>query len=247
VGETIVPKAIKTKDSSPPAEVAESKKKVTTSCSDCGDRSCYRNDKKYPSFCLTLANKKGAQETKDLYTSDSFEAKLLRLAGEVEAEYYGRMTRVEETVTLAKKMGFKKIGIATCFALMDETAILAQSLRSADLDPKAVICKVGSIDKCDLGVPDEMKLMPGHKEATCNPVLQAKALNEWGAELNIVMGLCVGHDCLFNQNSQAPVTTLVVKDRVLGHNPVQAFYLSKSFYNRILDYKRFPKSRLAKK
>ncbi|MDR2367189.1 MAG: DUF1847 domain-containing protein [Deltaproteobacteria bacterium] len=237
-----MPTSLKEKDPSPPGG-----EKATASCSNCGDRSCYRNDKKYPSFCLTLTNKKGADETKALYNSDSFEGKLLKAAAEVEAEFYGRMTRVEETVTLAKKMGFTKVGIASCFALMDETAILAECLRSADLDPKAVICKIGSIDKCDLGVPDGMKLMPGHKEATCNPVLQARALNEWGSELNVVMGLCVGHDCLFNKNSEAPVTTLVVKDRVLGHNPVQAFYLSKSFYARILNYKRYPKSRLAKK
>ncbi|MDR2386286.1 MAG: DUF1847 domain-containing protein, partial [Deltaproteobacteria bacterium] len=172
-------------EKTPPAE-NKPKVAVTTSCSDCGDRSCYRNDKKYPSFCLTLANRKGADETKALYTSDSFEAKILKAAGEIEAEYYGRMTRVEETVTLAKKMGFTKIGIASCLALMDETALLVQCLSSADLNPKAVICKIGSIDKGDVGVPDEMKLLPGHKEATCNPVLQAQALNQWGAELNVI-------------------------------------------------------------
>ncbi|MDR2387279.1 MAG: DUF1847 domain-containing protein [Deltaproteobacteria bacterium] len=245
-----MPKSQKEKEpreNNPQANNSPAKETFTASCSDCGDRNCYRNDKKYPSFCLTLANKKGAEQTKALYTSDSFEAILLKTAGEIEAEFYGRMTRVEATVTFAKKMGFKKIGIASCLALMDETTILAQCLSSADLDAKAVICKIGSIDKGDLGVPDEMKLLPGHKEATCNPVLQAQTLNQWGAELNIVMGLCVGHDCLFNKNSQAPVTTLVVKDRVLGHNPVQAFYLSKTFYSRILDFNRYPKSRLAKK
>ncbi|MDR3135122.1 MAG: DUF1847 domain-containing protein, partial [Deltaproteobacteria bacterium] len=226
---------------------AEKKENRVPTCSDCQDRSCYRNDHKYPSFCLTLANRKGAKDTKELYSSDNFEARLLKAAGEVEAEFYGRMTRVEETVTLAKKMGFRKIGIASCLALMDETTILAECLRSAELEPKAVICKVGSIDKCELGVPDEMKLLPGHKEATCNPVLQARALNEWGSDLNVLMGLCVGHDCLFNKNSQAPVTTLVAKDRVLGHNPVQAFYLSKTFYSRILNFSKYPKSRLAKK
>jgi uncharacterized metal-binding protein len=216
----------------------------TATCSDCADKNCYRNDAKYPSYCLTLANRKGAAETKELYNSDSPEARILKAAGEVEAEFYGRMTRVEETIVFAKKMGYQKIGIATCFALMNETTILSACMRSADLEPKAIICKVGSIDKGDVGVPEEMKLLPGHKEATCNPVLQARALNEWGSDLNVVMGLCVGHDCLFNQNSKAPVTTLVAKDRILGHNPVQALYLSKTFYSRILDYSKFPKSRL---
>ena len=58
----------------------------------------------------------------------------------------------------------------------------------------------------------------------CNPAGQATLLNEAGTELNIICGLCVGHDAIFNMVSQAPVTTLIVKDRVLGHNPVAAIY-----------------------
>jgi uncharacterized metal-binding protein len=230
-----------------PQEAAAPEAATADSCSECSSRNCYRNDQKYPSFCLTLADRKGAKQSKQLYTGDNEDARMLRAAADVEAEFYGRMTRIEETVTLAKKLGFKKVGIASCFALMNEAAIFAQCVRSADLEPRTVICKIGSLDKCDLGIPDEMKLMPGHKEASCNPVLQAETLNSWGSELNVVMGLCVGHDALFNKYSQAPVTTLVVKDRVLAHNPVSAFYLSKSFYARILDYRKYPKSRLAKK
>jgi uncharacterized metal-binding protein len=42
--------------------------------------------------------------------------------------------------------------------------------------------------------------------------------------MNLVVGLCVGHDMLFTKRSEAPVTTFVVKDRVLAHNPVGAIY-----------------------
>lgn len=38
-------------------------------------------------------------------------------AADVEYEGYGRLTRVEETIEFAKRMGFKKIGIATCVGL----------------------------------------------------------------------------------------------------------------------------------
>lgn len=44
----------------------------------------------------------------------------------------------------------------------------------------------------------------------------------------------VGHDSLFIKNSEAPVTTPVVKDRVLGHNPVAALYETHSYYRRLL-------------
>jgi uncharacterized metal-binding protein len=61
-------------------------------------------------------------------------------------------------------------------------------------------------------------------EAACNPVLQAQLLNNAGTDINIIVGLCLGHDMLFTMNSKAPVTTLIVKDRLLGHNPVIALY-----------------------
>ena len=64
----------------------------------------------------------------------------------------------------------------------------------------------------------------------CTPILQAKLLNEAKTELNIVVGLCVGHDSLFYKYSEAIVTTLVTKDRVTGHNPVAALYTAESYY-----------------
>lgn len=47
---------------------------------------------------------------------------------------------------------------------------------------------------------------------------------EQGVELFLSCGLCVGHDALFNMSCPGPVTTLVVKDRLLGHNPLAAVY-----------------------
>ena len=54
-------------------------------------------------------------------------------------------------------------------------------------------------------------------------------------DLNVLVGLCVGHDALFIKYSEAPVTTLVAKDRVLGHNPVAALYETHSYYRRLLN------------
>jgi hypothetical protein len=59
-----------------------------------------------------------------------------------------------------------------------------------------------------------------------------------------MVGLCIGHDALFNKHSLAPVVTLLVKDRVLAHNPVAALYTAKFYYKRILDRKTFPGPRL---
>ena len=67
----------------------------------------------------------------------------------------------------------------------------------------------------------------------CNPVMQAKILNKEKTDMNIVMGLCVGHDSLFYKYSEALVTTLVAKDRVMGHNPAAALYTSESYYGKL--------------
>jgi uncharacterized metal-binding protein len=62
---------------------------------------------------------------------------------------------------------------------------------------------------------------------------QAKLLNDVGTGLNVALGLCVGHDSLFFRNSRSPVTVLVAKDRVTGHNPIAALYTSHSYYRRL--------------
>jgi uncharacterized metal-binding protein len=69
----------------------------------------------------------------------------------------------------------------------------------------------------------------------CNPIMQAEVLNQAGTDFNVVMGLCVGHDSLFYKYSEALVTTLVAKDRVLAHNPVGALYQAKAYYRNKLD------------
>ena len=91
------------------------------------------------------------------------------------------------------------------------------------------------MDKSAIGTPDQLKIKPGCHESLCNPVLQARLLNEKKTDLNVVVGLCVGHDSLFMKHSDAPVTTLITKDRVLGHNPAAALYTSNFYYKRILE------------
>jgi uncharacterized metal-binding protein len=43
----------------------------------------------------------------------------------------------------------------------------------------------------------------------------------------------VGHDSLFFSFAEAPTTVLAVKDRVTGHNPLAAIYLSDTYYQKI--------------
>ena len=210
------------------------------SCSECGIRNCYRKDKNYPPFCLSVEFAEATAKTRELYCDGGIDGQLARAAAEIEGEYYGRLTRLEETIRFAQKLKIKKLGIASCIGLLDEASLYAKIVRTAGIEPCTVICKVGGVDKSEIGIPEELKICPGGNESCCNPVLQAEILNEWGAELNVMVGLCVGHDALFSRHSQAPVITFIVKDRLLAHNPAAALYTSKFYYHRVLDEKTFP-------
>jgi uncharacterized metal-binding protein len=206
------------------------------SCSECGQLHCYRQDKKFPDFCLTeTTDPAELANSRDIYSGDSSDALLARAAAEVEGLYYGKLTRVEEMLAFARRIGATRIGIASCFGLIEETRVFAKILRLGGFEPITVLCKVGSIDKGEIGIPDELKIKPGTFEACCNPILQARTLNAEKTGLNIIVGLCVGHDSLFSKHSEAPVTTLITKDRVLAHNPVAALYTAKTYSQRILD------------
>jgi len=146
-----------------------------------------------------------------------------------------RYPRVEEVAQFAKKMGYHKLGIASCLGLKDEAEILSEILENRGFEVVSVCCKAGAIPKERIGITAEQKIKgPGSFEAMCNPITQAKILNDAGTEFNILVGLCVGHDSLFFKYSKAPVTVLVAKDRVFGHNPVMGLYLAHSPYYRKL-------------
>ncbi|NLW07300.1 MAG: DUF1847 domain-containing protein, partial [Clostridia bacterium] len=89
-----------------------------------------------------------------------------------------------------------------------------------------------------IGLKKEEKVEPGNFETMCNPVGQAYLLNEEKTDFNIVVGLCVGHDALFFRYSKAPATVLIVKDRVLAHNPAGALYCSEGYYEKKLNINR---------
>jgi uncharacterized metal-binding protein len=151
----------------------------------------------------------------------------------VEATGYCEWTRVQETMEFAKRLGIQKLGIAFCIGLRREAKALADIYKDNGFEVVSVCCKSGSIPKEEIGLRDDEKVRPGQYESVCNPVGQALIMNTEETGLNVILGLCVGHDSLFIKNSEALVTCLVAKDRVLAHNPVGALYTSKSYYSRL--------------
>ena len=210
----------------------------TTSCwSDPNDRD------REPAYCPSTRDANVIDDSFQRYLADDEDARLAKVAARVEGLCYqpvpgsdavnARWTRVEDTVALAKLMGYRKIGIATCIGLLEETQRLTDILSAQGLQPQSVCCKAGSIDKLELGLQEEEKVRPGTFEPACNPIAQARLLNQAETDMNLIVGLCVGHDMLFAKHSKAPVSTLIVKDRVTGHNPIAVLYGQNFYYKRL--------------
>ncbi|MCP4594572.1 MAG: DUF1847 domain-containing protein [bacterium] len=156
-------------------------------------------------------------------------AQLHRAAAAIESRHYCREPRIREVMLLAEELGFRKLGLAFCVGLAEEAETIARILGSK-FEVVSVCCKVCGISKKKLGL-EQIDPQKDH-ETMCNPAGQARVLNEAGTQLNILCGLCVGHDAIFSMASRAPVTTLIVKDRVLAHNPAGALY--SRYHRRVL-------------
>jgi uncharacterized metal-binding protein len=208
-------------------------------CAICRVQACREapGAKPLPDFCPAINETTALAKTRQIYQSDFETQRLARSAAQVEAEGYCHWPRVREVMEFACRTGVSHLGIATCIGLIHEASILQKILERNGFQVSSVCCKVGSIPKEEISLKDEEKIHPGHFEALCNPIGQARLLNEAGTGLNIAVGLCVGHDSIFFRHSNAPVTVLIAKDRVTGHNPAAALYTSHSYYRQLIPEK----------
>jgi uncharacterized metal-binding protein len=166
-----------------------------------------------------------------------------RQASRQESECYenapeGRRTknpRIVELIQFAQKMSYKKLGLAFCTGLSNEAKIVTEILENQGFEVVSTRCKMGGVPKEKVGIKPEEKIGgPNSCEPMCNPIAQAKALNSEKVDMAVVLGLCMGHDTLFFQYCRVPMTVLAVKDRVTGHNPLAAIYLSSSYYSGLM-------------
>jgi uncharacterized metal-binding protein len=143
-------------------------------------------------------------------------------------------SRLEEIMEFSQRMGYQRLGVAFCVGAKNEAEMLVSILENRGFEVVSVCCKCGMVPKEELGIEREEQIRPENEfEAMCHPIAQAQILNDARTDFNIVLCLCVGHDSLFLKHSEALCTVLAAKDRLLGHNPLAALYLSKSYYRRI--------------
>jgi len=208
-------------------------------CAKCKAKPCREgitDTSKLPLFCPIRTSPDLVRETKNAYQKKTVSS-FYRMAALTEKEAYdpqaarnhGRLVptrpRIKEIAAFAAMVKAEKIGLAFCSGLSDEASRADAILEKHGLEVISVACSCGALDKTEAGIPEEDKITsPGTFETACNPLLQASLLNRAGTAFNVIIGLCVGHDMLFTSHSKAPVTTLIVKDRLTGHNPFVSLY-----------------------
>lgn len=122
-------------------------------------------------------------------------------------------SRLQELIDFIKVSGFHRIGVANCFSMQKYASKLVEVLQGQGFEVWGVNCKESGLQGCE--ICEEMS------GPCCDPISQAEFLNARNTELNINVGLCLGHGLLFQKYSQAPVTTFVVKDVATGHKSIE--------------------------
>lgn len=84
----------------------------------------------------------------------------------------------------------------------------------------AISCKLGAVDKQQIGLKQEQKInISANHESMNNPIAQALVLNDTKTDFNIMLCLCVGHNSIFlmyieglprflQQRTESPATIL---------------------------------------
>ena len=204
------------------------------------ERICRREKGKAPANCPSTRSPEIIKQVLEIL-EDPQVMEAVRQASIQEGEAYGDRDkgyahirpikpRIQETVEFARKMKFKRICLVFCIGMRKEAEIIHKIFTDNGFETISVMCKAGAISKEEIGLLREQQIDPENFEAMCNPILQALAANEHQSDMNVLFGLCVGHDALFLRYAKAFNTVLASKDRLLAHNPLAAIYQYDSYY-----------------
>ncbi|MEI6684481.1 MAG: DUF1847 domain-containing protein [Bacteroidota bacterium] len=128
----------------------------------------------------------------------------------------GTLSRLQEVIEFSKSMKFQRIGIAYCYGMEIEAALVTTIFRESGFKVYPVSCTTGGFKQSEVNTTSNIE------KVSCNPLAQAGQLNNESVDFTITVGLCLGHDILFNKHIKSYTSTLLVKDRVHNHNPVDA-------------------------
>jgi uncharacterized metal-binding protein len=128
----------------------------------------------------------------------------------------GTLSRLQEVIEFAKSMKFQRIGIAYCYGMENEAALITTIFRESGFKIYPVSCTTGGFKQSEVNIGSTIE------KVSCNPLAQAGQINSESVDFTITIGLCLGHDILFTKHIKSYTTTLIVKDRIHDHNPINA-------------------------
>ncbi|MEN8904479.1 MAG: DUF1847 domain-containing protein [Clostridiales bacterium] len=128
----------------------------------------------------------------------------------------GELSRIEELIEFINENNYNLVSIAYCFSMENQVKFLSDIFKENNIKTTSIRCTINGIK--------ENEILSNNKEnVNCNPIGQAKAINNSSADFVIEMGLCLGHDVLFHKYIKKPFTVLAVKDRVYNNCPLKYF------------------------
>jgi uncharacterized metal-binding protein len=168
-----------------------------------------------PIFLMDNVEKDFMEADKGVFFGHLYDEEDKRVMKVAEDTLNPKVDRIDEIIEFAREAGITRIGLANCITFEKEAKYLEVLLREEGFIVTRANCKLGRM-------PNE-EILPGYSGISCNPAGQAKTMEESGTEMNLVMGLCLGHDMVFNAHSRVLTTTLIVKDRKLKHHTLLRF------------------------
>jgi len=149
---------------------------------------------------------------------------MLDAAADIACEKERTLCRLSELIYFCLEMQYKRLGVAYCVDLEEPAEILVRLLRRF-FTVYPVCCRVGGFTQSNpLQSSSQNEKGESNNDTCCNPWGQAQILNRLGTDLNVMVGLCMGADCVFTRGSLAPATGLFIKDKSLANNPIGAIY-----------------------
>ena len=177
------------------------KKHVQPDCADCGrevnDRICMQPEGKSHKGCPSLNQNEVLEQANREYENPDV-LRFAQQASRQEADCYANRDqqpyimqptkpRILEICEFAKKMAYKKLGLAFCIGLVREAKGVKEIISGHGFDVVSVLCKAGGSSKDVIQLPPEDRINRGSDESMCNPIFQAKVLNREQTDFNILV------------------------------------------------------------
>lgn len=160
------------------------------------------------------AEKFRAEDILDGYKQEDTAATIKAAALLVDNGRAGALSRIQELMEYAETMGYKKVGLAYCYGMEKQAGLVRDLFVKQNIPCIGVSCTAGAMSQKEV---NSLSKLSG---VSCNPISQARQMMADSVDFAVAIGLCLGHDVLFQREFKGDQTTLVVKDRVYNHNPL---------------------------